>query len=107
MAQPAAISRSHPFADRWRGVASLVCAAVAALAFVSQRLDGLGQLPEPVDTYLSVGLTWLLVILPIAGFGLALFGLARDRRKTAAIFALSLNALGLLVAAAILYILSG
>jgi hypothetical protein len=107
MAQSPAIRGSRPFAGNWRGIGALIFGALAALAFFSLQFDELARLPEPLGTYISIGLTWLPVLLPIAGFSLAIYGCARDRRKTAALLALALNALGLLAAAFILYILTG
>jgi len=61
-----------------------MCGAIAILAFLTLRFDAVGNLPEPLGTALSIGLTWRPVIVPIAGFGLALYGLAADRCRPGA-----------------------
>jgi hypothetical protein len=107
MAAPPRKADKRPLADRWRGVASLACAAVTAGCVLVMQFDGLTALPEPIDTYAGLAVTWLPVILPIGGLGLGLYGLARDRRKAAATIGTVLNSLGLILTGFILYILTG
>ena len=67
----------------------------------------MAALGEQADAIFSVAVTWLTLLLPVCGLGLALLGMAHDRPRGWAIAGTIVNGLGLIAAAFTLYILTG
>jgi hypothetical protein len=94
-------------AGRWCGFLSLTLGALAMLIFFVVRHWNFSALGESADEVISLAVTWLPVVLPIAGFGLGILGIARDQWNALAITATVVNVLGLIVAGMIIAILMG
>jgi hypothetical protein len=107
MANPQEYNSAGLLAGRGCGVISLASGTFAFMILFWIRHWNVAALGEPAGTVFSIAVTWLLVVLPICGFGLGVLGIARDRQKGLAIIATLVNVLGLIVAGLIIAILTG